>query len=369
MKEVTEHHRFLKLLEVIRPLILSFLLIGEMTLSTEASELVTLINSGERVNQRQLARDERQIPWSYDQHLDVPIQKRPYYATVSLVRGQDALYVPFTDAQVSEGEPPGHIRDNAFLVEEAFNQEPGDVQHIFNWINLWDKLSDGEARDFLFSYTMELPLGSQTHQFSFTTQSLHAFEKLDNVPATQEGGVGDTFLNYRYQLLADDEFLWCAPRFSLVVPTGDERFGLGTGQLGYQFNLPISSYGDLFDYHFNAGATYIPNVSLSTAAGPLSPRHDLNAYNLGASVFYKPETYFNVFVEALALWNQEVDPRGFRDNSTQVFVNPGLRYAVCQLDQVEWVVGLSLPIGLTPDTPEIGLFAYMSVEHNFLKLP
>src|SRR5687767_12637411 len=32
-------------------------------------------------------------------------------------------------------EPPKHIRDNAFLVEEAFNQEKGDAQHIFNWIN------------------------------------------------------------------------------------------------------------------------------------------------------------------------------------------------------------------------------------------
>src|SRR5688572_11597896 len=28
---------------------------------------------------------------------------------------------------------PAHIRDNAFLVEEAFNQQPGGVQHIFSW--------------------------------------------------------------------------------------------------------------------------------------------------------------------------------------------------------------------------------------------
>src|SRR5262245_35729829 len=63
-----------------------------------------------------------------------------------------------------------HIRDNAFLVEEAYNQEKGVVQHIFNWVNLWDRTNESRTRDFLATYTMELPLGSQTHQFSFTTQ-------------------------------------------------------------------------------------------------------------------------------------------------------------------------------------------------------
>ena len=72
-------------------------------------------------------------------------------------------------------EGPEHIRDNAFLVEEAFNQEAGEVQHIFNWIQLWDGAGAGRTRDFLFAFTMEIPLGSQAHQFSFTTQFLNAF--------------------------------------------------------------------------------------------------------------------------------------------------------------------------------------------------
>src|SRR5262249_6170393 len=76
-------------------------------------------------------------------------------------------------------EGPKHIRDNAFFVEEAANQEPGVVQHIFNWINLWDHTPNGRTRDFAFTYTMELPLGSQTHQFSFTTLFLSSFEKPD----------------------------------------------------------------------------------------------------------------------------------------------------------------------------------------------
>jgi len=271
------------------------------------------------------------------------------------------------DAEPDEG--PGHIRDNAFLVEEAFNQEPGVVQHIFNWINSWDRARPIRTRDFAFTYTMEIPLGSQTHQFSFTTQFLSAFEQADGDPAMQQGGVGDTFLNYRYQLLADDEFLWCAPRFSLIAPTGDERFGLGTGQLGYQFNLPISRYGERFDFHFNAGTTFIPNTAVPLASGLSSGRHNLQAYNLGASSFWKPQTYLHFFVEALALWNEEIDDLGFEDNSTQAFLNPGVRYAVCQFDEAEWVLGVAVPIGLTPDSPEIGVFAYMSVEHTFRKVP
>jgi hypothetical protein len=268
-------------------------------------------------------------------------------------------------AKAEEG--PKHIRDNAFLVEEAFNQEPGDAQHIFNWINLWDRTPQSRTRDFAFTYTMELPLGSQTHQFSFTTLFLTAFEKPHGGQARQDGDIGDTFLNYRYQLLADDDFLWCAPRFSLILPTGDERFGLGTGELGYQFNLPVSRYGDVFDFHFNAGATYIPDVSVPLANGLPSPGRDLRAVNLGASAFWKPQTNLNFFVEVLALWFEELDDFGVRENTTQVFVNPGVRYAVCQLDEVEWVIGVSVPVGLTRDTPDIGVFAYMSVEHAFRK--
>lgn len=266
------------------------------------------------------------------------------------------------------GEGPKHIRDNAFLVEEASNQEAGVVQHIFNWINFWDKTALGRTRDFTFAYTMELPLGSQKHQFSFVIPFLTAHERPIGGRPEQNGDIGDVFLNYRYQLLADDDFLWCAPRFSLILPTGDERFGSGTGELGYQFNLPISRYGDAFDFHFNIGTTLVPNVSLPLAGGGNSAERDLRAYNLGASVFWKPQTYLHFFVEGLGLRVEEIDEVGIRRGLNQVFVNPGFRYAICQREEVEWVVGISAPIGLTRNSPDIGVFFYMSVEHTFRKV-
>lgn len=266
-----------------------------------------------------------------------------------------------------EKKGPEHMRDNAILVEEASNQEAGVVQHIFNWLNAWDRDQGDRTRSFAFSYTMELPIGSQKHQFSFTSiLSTEYFTPLGG-PEVREGGIGDTLLNYRYQLLADDDFLWVAPRVGLILPTGDERRNLGTGQLGYLFNLPVSHYGEMFDFHFNAGATFIPNVSLPINNGLFSPRHNLEAYSLGVSGYWKPATYLHFFVEALALWVDEIDDFGFQGNRTQVFLNPGLRYAVCQFEEVEWVLGFSVPIGLTRDTPDIGVFAYMSVEHTFRK--
>lgn len=265
-----------------------------------------------------------------------------------------------------EKEGPKHIRDNAFLVEEAFNQETDEAQHIFNWVFLWDRTQMGRTRDFAWTYTLELPLGSQKHQFSLTAQFLTTLDKPNGSPATRQGDIGDTFLNYRYQLLDDDDFLWCAPRFSLILPTADRRFGLGNGQLGYQFNLPVSRYGEDFDFHFNAGYTYVPGVSAPLGAGGFSDRFNLTGYNLGASVFWKPQTYLHFFVETLALWNDAIDDEGVRNHVTQVFVNPGVRWAVIQ-DPMEWVLGISLPVGLTRDTPDIGVFVYMSIEHGYRK--
>jgi hypothetical protein len=267
-----------------------------------------------------------------------------------------------------DDDAPKHMRDHGFLVEEASNQEKGEIQHIFNWINLWTRNHEGRARDFAAAYILEMPLGSQKHQFSFITQFLTAFDQPTGRPGEQVGDVGDTFLNYRYQLLSDDDFLWCAPRFSVILPTGDKRLGLGTGEVGYQFNLPISKYGERFDFHVNAGYTFIPDVSvpIETASAFLSPEHDLRGYNFGASAFWKPQTYLHFFLETLLLRFHEIDDRGQRDQVTQVFVNPGVRYAIIQ-DPLEWVVGVSVPVGLTRDTPDIGVFAYMSIEFSVRK--
>ena len=211
-------------------------------------------------------------------------------------------------------------------------------------------------------------MGSMRHQFSFTPLVFEQFsDEPDGGPNEEEGGWGDTFLNYRYQLAMDDECSLMpaiAPRFSLILPTGDEDRGLGTGELGYQFNLPVSKELDPFAFHFNAGLTYTPGV----APGPGVPLRDLNGYNLGASAIWLTTYDFNVMLEFLTLWDEEFDDALSLDDTTTVLLNPGVRGALFTGEEVQWVVGVGFPVGLSDDAPDYGVFVYMSVEHMFRRV-
>jgi hypothetical protein len=66
------------------------------------------------------------------------------------------------------------IQDNSFFIEEAYNQEPGVVQHIFN---LPIDFTNG-AREIAPSFTQEWLVFSQTHQFSYTIP--YVFTEDDN---------------------------------------------------------------------------------------------------------------------------------------------------------------------------------------------
>jgi hypothetical protein len=252
-----------------------------------------------------------------------------------------------------------HIKDNSFLIEEAYNQEKGVAQHIFNWVRTWDSSDEGDLEEFTFLYTMELPVGGETHQFSFTPMVFdHFSDDPDGGPEVEEGGWGDVFLNYRYQLSMDDPCSMrpaVAPRFSLILPTGDEDRGLGNGEVGYQFNLPVSKELDPFAFHFNAGTTITPDVDDNT----------LNGYNVGASIIWLKSYDVNFMLECVTFWDEEIDDAGDVDHTTSVILNPGVRAALFTGDEVQWVVGAGVPIGLSEDAPDIGMFIYMSVEHAF----
>ena len=171
------------------------------------------------------------------------------------------------------------IEDNSFLIEEAYNQEPGVVQHIFtaHYIN------DSRRRGWEFSFTQEWPVFSQNHQFSYTIPSYHLVENGD-----RQNGLGDVLLNYRYQLLEEDETKPAfAPRFSLILPSGSRRRGTGDGVVGYELGLPFSKKvtGQLA-LHANFGLTYLPNARAPLGSGGLSSEHSLVSYNLGASAIY-----------------------------------------------------------------------------------
>lgn len=72
-----------------------------------------------------------------------------------------AYLLPLNALIASEPLAKG-IQDNSFFIEEAYNQEPGVVQHIFN---LPIDFTNG-SREIAPSFTQEWPVFSQTHQFS-----------------------------------------------------------------------------------------------------------------------------------------------------------------------------------------------------------
>jgi hypothetical protein len=243
------------------------------------------------------------------------------------------------------------IQDNSFLIEEAYNQEPGIVQHILNIRRDINKLVGPDDREWQFVFTQEWPLFSQTHQLSYTIP----YSLLES-GGQSVNGVGDVMLNYRIQALYESDTRPAfAPRFSLVLPTGDESKGLGDDTLGYQFNLPFSKIvHDRWTLHANAGLTLLPD---------LNDRNPVN-YNLGASAIYAVTPNFNLMLESIGEWVETVDSSHRIKRDLEAIILPGARCAF-NLSAGQLVLGVGAPIGLTKAAPDYGVIFYLSFEHRF----
>ncbi len=269
---------------------------------------------------------------------------------------------------VATKSPIDGIRDNSFLIEEAYNQESGVVQHIFT--GLISGTGDDRALD--FSFTQEWPVFSQTHQLSYTLP--YAF--LDSDTTEHDSGLGDILLNYRYQL-SDDAGAWPAfsPRVSLVFPSGDEDRGFGEGVLGYQLNLPFSkTLSDRVYANLNLGLTYFPDVGFEFSNRRRPHGRDLLHFNVGASVIYALNDTVHLMLEAAGNFEQALEEystfeggrrRVKRPRSNDVVISPGIRWA-SNLPDLQLVYGLAFPIGVTDDAMDYGVFLYVSIEHPFI---
>jgi hypothetical protein len=225
---------------------------------------------------------------------------------------------PSARAAVAQG-----IADNSFLIEEAYNQEAGVVQHI----NTWQRSLRRTA--WLYTFTQEWPVGGPAHQFSYTVP-------VQRTERPARTGLSDALLNYRYQLRPADARVAIAPRFSIILPTGSAPRGLGSGHVGVQVNVPasIALTSELVS-HWNAGVTTLPRVT------PM--------YNLGASVIWLARSTFNVMVEAV--WTGQSGAGDF-------VVNPGIRWAHNFASGLQIVPGIAFPDGESA-------FFYLSFEHRF----
>ena len=239
------------------------------------------------------------------------------------------------------------IQDNSFLIEEAYNQEAGVVQHI-------SAFSRAEGGAWLYTFTQEWPLGGIDHQLSYSLPFLD--------PGSGVGaGIGDIAINYRHQLTGDPQArLLVAPRLSVLLPTGSEVGGRGAGTFGVQGNLPVSAVlAPAVVGHLNVGATLFPS-----AHGPLDSRATATALNLGGSAIWLARPWLNVLLEAVWLSQSVVVGEGVTDRLESAFINPGLRWAV-DVGAVQVVPGVSYTIGIGPSRGDDALFLYLSLEHSF----
>jgi hypothetical protein len=255
------------------------------------------------------------------------------------------LLAALSYAQESAPTPPAPNADNSFLIEEAYNQEPGVVQHISVFNRFFD------SREWGYSFTQEWPVVSQAHQFSYTLPVL--------VPGA-ESGIGDVALNYRYQLIANDA-LAVAPRVSLLLPTGSVEEGTGSGGTGFQFNLPVSiTHGERLVTHWNAGFT-----SIFDAESSLGRNADINSFHLGQSFVWLAHPKFNALLETVYSQGESVSATGGTDSESSIFVSPGIRWAHDFDSGLQIVPGIGVPIGLGRESGEMGIILYLSFEHPF----
>jgi hypothetical protein len=253
-------------------------------------------------------------------------------------------------AAQTAAEEAGPIQDNSFLVEEAYNQEAGVVQHI----NTFSR--DRETRDWVYTFTQEWPAPSQRHQLSYTLP----WQDLSGPDGGS--GAGDVALNYRLQLVGSGETpVAFSPRFSLLLPTGDEEEGRGAGRAGYQVNLPVSAVlGPRAVAHFNLGATFTPGARNSRA-----DEADLADYTFAQSFIWLARPRLNLMLEFAYESAEEVASPGRAERGESFFVNPGLRWAHDLANGLQVVPGISVPIGVGPSEGEQAIFLYLSLEHAF----
>lgn len=253
-------------------------------------------------------------------------------------------------AQAPLPETPG-IQDNSFLVEEAYNQEPGVVQHISSFLRSWD------GRNWVYTFTQEWPVRGQRHQLSGTAP----FQEV-GTPASAAVGVGDVALNYRLQWIGNGEArVACAPRLSLFVPTGDFRKKLGAGGVGYQVSLPLSVVvSKRVVTHWNAGATLVP--SARDAAGD---KATTAAFNLGQSLIWLVHRRLNFMLETVWARVEETVAPGIARSEKSLILSPGLRWAYNFESGLQVVPGIAVPLGLGPSRGDNALLLYLSFEHPF----
>jgi hypothetical protein len=264
-----------------------------------------------------------------------------FVSFVSVVRGASAQTAP---PDPSEWK----ITDNSFLVEEAFNQDPGVVQNIFGFQRV-------AAGTWQFTFTQEWPAPGTRHQLSYTIP----VQALDGA-----SGMGDVLINYRLQVLEEGPGRPAfAPRVSAILPSGSAEAGAGTH--GVQVNLPLSKRRGVWYFHGNGGVTW------------QRTRNDVSLVSPAAagSVIYRARQMLNLMLESVVVGAAgEVTPavpggKVFSRRTLATTLSPGIRGGWNVADDKQIVLGAAVPTTWSGGGSDSALFLYFSYEGPVKGLP
>jgi len=236
------------------------------------------------------------------------------------------------------------IEDNSFLIEEAYNQDPGVIQHISSFQYMKD-------HTWIYTFTDEWPVpGQKTSAFDNNS----CFKQWVNRIGWYIAKLPLSGHIQRSIRLFPEVFTHIANR----------KFQKRAGCRGS--GLPAKSPVQLpvihkIATHYNLGLTFTPNAK--QADGSAS---DITVFNYGLSMILLLNKNFNFMFE-VAGNRTYTKVRTDYSKTGSFFINPGFRYAINFKSGLQIVPGLALPIGLGPSNGDIGIYGYLSFEHPIVE--
>lgn len=248
------------------------------------------------------------------------------------------------------------LQDNSFLVNEAYNQDPDQVQHVLTgWYfpnpSVW-----------VLTFDDQWPVAGQKHQMDlyvpFGTQG-----------AIDPHGFGDIQIGYQYQakLQGEGSSFSFAPGVKLSLPTGSWTKGLGFGCPGVVLGLPFSKrLSEHVEVHLNLGGSWYPNAKTLDDTGA-TVKGSLSTLSEGASIVIHVNPTLNLSLELVGAQAEALGERRRKLWGDTVFLSPGLAHAINFKSGAQLTLGASVPFGLNRQSPSSSLFLYVSLEHAFRK--
>jgi Putative MetA-pathway of phenol degradation len=267
------------------------------------------------------------------------------------------------DGDISENESKAAKRDlsgqkyrllqsNGLLVETAYHQEAGELQHTF-------AMSRTNRRNWASVFTEEIPLGSGKHQLSFSLPA-----QLVRNDAESFRGIGDAKFEYSYFLYGNNSSkVTFAPGFGVSLPTGNYRKELGAGASGVSAKLPVSV---MLGKRFAANSTFEMSYT-RRAKNAEGEKANLVGYEFGQSFVWFAKPKLNLLVEAVWERSPEVIGDNLKKYERELYVSPGVRWAHTFKNGLMIIPSIGVPIGVGASRGTHGIFFSIGFEHSIGK--